>query len=136
MNKPPIAIVTNPCNLWHAITGENDHQQFPICPDCVRKIKKAIYKGTDCGAWVEFAPEGVSVGSIVEGVDCGTDTHTLPYPFYISEFWGAVEEVEQEAKRIWDATHGCEVCGMEDPETGYTPINPDCNHCKGHGAII
>lgn len=33
------------------------------------QIKKAIYKGTSCGAWIAFDEKGVIVGTIVEGSD-------------------------------------------------------------------
>jgi hypothetical protein len=78
---------------------------------------------------------GISVGSIVEGVDWGTEDHVLNYPFSEKAFWEAVERVEQEASDIWNETHGCPKCGPVGG-TGYRAINPKCKSCKGHGIII
>lgn len=100
------------------------------------QAKRSTYKYTACGAWLAADPEGITVGSIVEGVDEGTQTHTLDYPFTIDQFWSALKCVEDEADTIWKETHGCENCGEEDPCTGYTPINDECVSCKGEGLII
>ena len=74
----------------------------------VAQVKRSTYKYTSCGAWLETDKEGVSVGSIVEGVDQGTETYQLNYPFEIKDFWNSLDAVEQEAKEIWNSTHGCE----------------------------
>ena len=91
----------------------------------IENIKRNTYKYTDCGAWFEF--EGrlneewdckglesqlindplfnsggkVTVGSIVEGVDYGTENHTLQFPFTLQEFWDALDDVEVEASYLW-----------------------------------
>jgi len=106
----------------------------------IKSISRRVYKGTACGAWCsplgdEAAPSGVVVGSIVEGVDHGTQCHELPFPFKAEEFWKALQEVEDEAGEIWNETHGCEDCGP-DNEYGYRSINPNCTTCEGGGAII
>ena len=103
------------------------------------RVKKAIWKGTSCGAWIEpiTGNLGVTVGSIVEGVDWGTDTHCLRYPFKESDLWSALEKVEVEANEIWDSTHGCDECGDPDEYNGgHIHINPECPSCKGEGVII
>ena len=66
------------------------------------QVERATYKYTDCGAWCREVEGGVEVGSIVEGVDEGTDTHTLLYPFKISKFWDALQSVELEAHQIFN----------------------------------
>jgi hypothetical protein len=81
-------------------------------------------------------PEGISIGSIVEGVDYGTETQNLTYPFSAKAFWAAISHVEQEAKNIWNDTHGCPKCGLKNPETGERAINPKCKACKGEGIIL
>ncbi len=98
--------------------------------------KKAVYKGTACGAWLEFKDDSVVVGSIVEGVDYGTDSYPLKYPFGEDDFWSALTVVESEANEIWRRTHGCDGCDMENPETGERAINPNCESCGGEGAVI
>lgn len=99
-------------------------------------VERSTFKYTQCGAWTREVENGIEVGSIVEGVDHGTDTHTVSYPFELQEFWDALQLVEDEAKQIWNDTHGCEDCGDEIPDTGYRCINPECKTCKGEGVII
>lgn len=98
-------------------------------------LKRAVYKAIACGPWVVFEDGCVKVGSIVEGVDQTTETHTLTYPFDSNAWDMALEAVEKEADEIWHETHGCESCGSED-EFGHRPINPDCPMCHGNGTII
>ena len=100
------------------------------------ELKRNIYKYTSCGAWIIETEYGVGLGSIVEGVDEGTQTYELNFPFSIDQFQDALQSVEDEAQEIWNATHGCEDCGDECVDTGYTPINPECKTCEGFGTII
>ncbi len=100
------------------------------------QVERNTFKYTDCGAWITQNDEGITVGSIVEGVDWGTDTHTLRYPFEIQDFWDALQAVEDEANEIWHDTHGCDDCGMEHPEWGTQMINLECKTCQGEGVII
>lgn len=113
------------------------------------QLKRNVYKYTSCGAYVAEVdppdkPKALLLSSIVEGVDDGTEIHYLPYPFTIDQFQDALQAVEDEAKEIWNATHGCEDChdhpqvdewGNEN-EFGAWPINPECKTCEGEGAII
>jgi tRNA-binding EMAP/Myf-like protein len=46
---------------WCGLDGDEEH--------LVGRIAEAIYKGTDCGAWVVFDELGIKVGTIVEGSD-------------------------------------------------------------------
>ena len=124
----------------------------------VKDIERTVYKYTNCGAWFSFEGRSnggwdhwgevqlrddslynsggeVTVGSIVEGVDYGTEGHTLQFPFTLVEFNQALDEVEGEAKDIWNDTHGCDDCGIES-EFGGQAINPDCSTCKGEGIIM
>tara|TARA_B100001540_G_C15688188_1_gene588033 strand:+ start:52 stop:441 length:390 start_codon:yes stop_codon:yes gene_type:complete len=108
------------------------------------QLKRNIYKYTACGAWIHESDWGIALGSIVEGVDEGTQTYTLNYPFTIDQFQDALQSVEDEATDIWQATHGCEDCHDEpqvdewgnEREFGAWPINPKCTSCKGEGAVI
>ena len=107
-------------------------------------LKRNIYKFTACGAWVFEDEQGVGLGSIVEGVDEGTETYKLNYPFTINQFQDALQAVEDEAEEIWKATHGCEDCNDHpqvnewgnETEFGAWPINPECKTCEGEGTII
>lgn len=100
-----------------------------------RSLSRRLYKATSCGAWLKLIDTGIMVGSIVEGVDQTTETHELTFPFEATELDDAIAAIENEAQEIWDATHGCEMCGPED-ETGYRQIRKDCPSCHGQGNII
>ena len=108
------------------------------------RLKRNVYKYTSCGAWVDEDEQGVALGSIVEGVDEGTEIHSLTYPFTIDQFQNALQSVEDEASEIWKATHGCVDCHDEtqvdewgnENEFGAWPINPECKNCNGEGVIL
>jgi hypothetical protein len=76
-----------------------------VAPD-PQKIDRAIYKGTDCGAWVRFDAQGVVVGTIVEGSEAeyserialSDDEATL-----CRRFWQAVQNCEDFASEHFDA---------------------------------
>ena len=99
------------------------------------ELEKAVYKGTTCGAFIDSDECLVRVGCIVEGVEVG-ESRILAYPFTLSDFWSKLEWVELQAEEIWNATHGCDDCGEEDPWTGSVAINPECKTCKGEGVVI
>lgn len=122
----PEKIVTNHQAFYDFLGVERD----------IDRLSRQVYKATACGAWAQETDTGFKVGSIVEGVDQCTEIHFLNFPFEYKAFWEALDDVEAEAKEIWDMTHGCDDCGPEDPYTGNRPINPNCKTCKGEGAII
>jgi len=130
-----------------------------------KDVERNTYKYTNCGAWIredvevegedyvdflgceheaEVLWKGITVGSIVEGVDYDCTPETVTYPFKMDAFWSALKKVEDEANEIWKATHGCEKCWSDtqadewgnEREFGAWPINPDCKTCKGEGAVI
>ena len=131
-----------------------------------KDIERNTYKYTDCGAWImerkeerEYASlfvedamnpryyshaTGLTVGSIVEGVDYCCDPITLAYPFELDEFWKALQSVEDQADEIWNSTHGCDEC-WDEPQLdewgnlrkfGAWPINKECKTCEGEGTIL
>lgn len=104
------------------------------------KLERAIYKFTDCGAWIAFEMDSIVVGSIVEGVEETTSAYRLIYPFSFDEYNKALDAVEEEAMDIWNRTHGCPWCYNDGDEdewlVGDTPVNPDCKHCAGNGTVI
>jgi hypothetical protein len=112
------------------------------------------------GTWKQLDQKGVLitallVGSIVEGVDFGTDdieleinqTDEEPEAFR-KRFYAAVDEVEAQALSIWNDTHGCDRCAEHwADDSGITkehllntwdsiPVWKDCPACQGHGTII
>jgi len=121
-----------------------------------KDVERNTYKYTNCGAWIredvevegedyvdflgyeheaETLWKGITVGSIVEGVDYDCTPETVTYPFKLDEFWQALKNVEWQAEEIWKDTHGCDDCGIE-TDRGGKAINPKCKTCKGEGVII
>jgi hypothetical protein len=114
------------------------------------------------GTWADMDSKGVlvtalMVGSIVEGVDFGTDERELEVKqldeepkAFAERFYKTVEEVNAEANSIWNDTHGCGTCakhwhgegwetgeyGRFDGNDGITPIWTDCPACQGCGVCI
>ena len=108
------------------------------------------------GTWKDMDSQGVLVtallvGSIVEGVDYGTDNieidakQTDEDPAeYRKRFDAALTEVEQQADSIWNDTHGCESCqaywtdqGLDiDDSGGLVPVYKYCPDCRGSGVSI
>lgn len=159
---------------WYTTAANNARALFRYFgADNWGQIYRALYKGTACGVTVGIALDGaerpvycdhlyqydikapvveVHISSIVEGVDYGTDTHILNLAVrgtrktgnVVKRLFALVQLVEDEARAIWDETHGCEVCAAHWQDTGlmvdwdsdYVPVWPECPDCKGAGAII
>ena len=108
------------------------------------------------GTWKDMDQQGVLVttllvGSIVEGVDEGTDNIEVETKQvdeepseYRSRFYAALKEVEEQAESIWQNTHGCESCqaywtdqGIDiDDSGGLVPVYKYCPDCHGNGMPI
>lgn len=80
-----------------------------IEPDA-KRIDRAIYKGTACGAWVRFDEKGIMVGTIVEGSDAefskridltGIDTDEAGEKLLAERFWAALQEAEDFSDEVW-----------------------------------
>lgn len=125
-------MVKNLTELFQEVCSTSDRPA--LVDDIKRRIDRSVYRGTSCGAWVSYQRNGVTVGSIVEGCDYGTQSYALEYPFDKKDFWGKLEEVEKEATSIWNNTHGCDACYPDNPENVI--VNPNCSECKGSGTII
>ena len=108
----------------------------------LRTWPRSIYKNLKLAFWKLINGKtngkciGIRIGSIVEGVDQCAEPHTVLFPMSDDDLSVTLTMVNNEANSIWNATHGCEDCRMEDPETGECHINPKCKTCKGEGAII
>ena len=77
--------------------------------DDFASLEKSIYKGTDCGAWIcklaglnHGDPDGVEVGSIVEGSEACATPVKLHYPFDSKALWEALDGIEAECSELWD----------------------------------
>lgn len=68
------------------------------------EAKRRMYKDTNCGAWLEFTPDGIVIGSIVEGLDFGTMTYPLYYAdnFTSADIQARIDAVEREAEALWE----------------------------------
>lgn len=80
-------------------------------------IKKALFKGTDCGAFVHFDELGVVVGTIVEGSDAEYSKRILfdldDKESFLKCFWDTVQKCEDFAEAEWaecEAELGDELC--------------------------
>jgi DNA-directed RNA polymerase subunit RPC12/RpoP len=74
-----------------------------LCADNTKaSIERNVYKYTDCGAWIDLKPNGIKLGSIVEGSDGGTSVFEFTYPFTEEEYRAAEKAIEAEATAIWD----------------------------------
>jgi hypothetical protein len=125
---PSIGALVKDCEgeaEWHYC---EDLRQFPDFAEMVKQGSAVL-----C----------LSVSSIVEGVDQECQTIIVnadPFGAVTAEelsknFWKAVEEVDQEAQEIWNATHGCSYC-FDYPEGDLRPIDPECKLCGGCGTIL
>jgi hypothetical protein len=129
------------------------------------ELYRQVYKDVSCGPTIGMLFKGctkmcyndelprnwgskevvtITVSSIVEGVDQGTEVRRITCSGKASdmiakEFWAAVEAVNLEAETIWNETHGCEGCARHfgmDYIAGNTPIWLECPDCKGGGEVI
>jgi len=76
---------------------------FGMEPDAPwHQIEKAVYEGTDCGAWIECTDVELRVGSIVEGSDVDCQTHILMLPTTSKALSEALDAIELEAPEIWN----------------------------------
>lgn len=80
------------------------------------QIDRALYKGTNCGAYVKFDHLGVLVGSIVEGSDAefldrldlsGLDDldQDESEKQLVDRFWKLVQWVEDSCEEEWNFVH-------------------------------
>ena len=66
----------------------------------VKDLEKAIYKGTSCGAWINWDDKKINIGSIVEGSDAEFDrTFYFPVDVKVIDDW--FEELETLTEEAW-----------------------------------
>ena len=134
------------CGAWVAAYPQEPVGSYEYHAEQAKKHADSTYGIWMENPWDHWQPTGVSVGSIVEGVERCTDVYVLEFPFAISDFWDSLETVAQEVNSIFMETHGClhEECGdqndcphcYENPEDGMRYVHPDCPHCKGEGVVM
>lgn len=96
------------------------------------QCRRRLYKATDCGAWVEFGEDGITLGSIVEGCDFGTNVYLLRWGngFKAEDIQARIDEIEREAEALWKWCN--EPMDAEDPE-GQTAMDAGCDAPDGFG---
>lgn len=120
---------------------------------CDQLVSEWVHCGelSRLGTWTDMDNQGVLitamlVGSIVEGVDHGTDDIEIDVKQLDEEpeefrkrFDAALDDVEEQAESIWNDTHGCETCAKHlgiDLDAEMSPIWTDCPDCDGCGVSI
>jgi hypothetical protein len=83
------------------LKNENDVIQY-LSAETIEQAKKHLYKGTDCGAWIQFEENGIQLGSIVEGSDAEVSTDSLLYPFTSKSLEETIAYIESEASCLWE----------------------------------
>jgi hypothetical protein len=98
-----------------------------------KRIQRAVYKCTDCGAWIEFDADGITLGSIVEGSDFGCATYRLGWRNVTEQ---AVTErlaaLEDEASAVWEWANETRDDGLTDAERGidFPDVSWDYRHLQ------
>lgn len=85
-----------------------------------KQCERNLYKFTSCGAWIEFKDWGISLGSIVEGSDDGTDVFNIRYGKGFSKklIQKTIDKIEEQAAAIWDWANEVREDGKTDEENG------------------
>ena len=86
-----------------------------------KECERNLYKYTSCGAWIFFHDWGITLGSIVEGSDNGTNHYKLEYSEGFSDLaiQMAIDEIEKEADLIWNWANKEDEDGKTDAEKGF-----------------
>ena len=80
------------------------------CDAKAESVNRAVYKNTDCGAWVAFDEAGIKVGTIVEGSDAefstrvdvtGLDFDEPSATLLVERFRAAIQECEDFSSEVW-----------------------------------
>lgn len=69
-------------------------------------LNRAMFKYTDCGAWIDWDDKSVSIGSIVEGSDAEF-SKTFAFPFTSEEYENWMIELDVLTDEAW-AEANCE----------------------------
>ncbi|MCU0613257.1 MAG: hypothetical protein MUE60_15915 [Candidatus Eisenbacteria bacterium] len=83
--------------------------------DSEESAARAIYKATECGAWIRFEDDGIALGSIVEGSDAEVGPYHLKYAddFEPAEVDNLLDDINAEADVLW---HEANDYDLEAPE--------------------
>ena len=82
------------------------------------QLEHDLYKGTDCGAWINWTCSKVNIGSIVEGSDAEF-SESFEFPFDSSAVDNWLEELETLTTSAWNEANADDpfeiVMNMTDP---------------------
>ena len=88
---------------------------FGATPD---NLERTIYKGTSCGAWIQWNCTSVSIGSIVEGSDAEFSCK-FSYPFESTAVFSWLDELDRLTTTAWNEANADDpydiVMNMTDP---------------------
>lgn len=88
---------------------------FGTTPD---HLEHSIYKGTSCGAWIQWNCTSVSIGSIVEGSDAEFYCK-FSYPFESTAVFSWLDELDSLTTRAWNEANADDmvevIMNMTDP---------------------
>ena len=54
-------------------------------------VRRAVFKGTECGCVFDTTRNHILIAGYAEGVDAECPPHILQYPFELDDFWAALE---------------------------------------------
>ena len=84
--------------------------------DDEQQMKQDLYRYTNCGAWIEWDEDSVTIGSIVEGSEAEfQNTFTFPFESEEAEDW--IEELEDLCEQAWNEANGYEEDEDEEEST-------------------
>ena len=92
------------------------------------------YENTECGASIFISDTGITVSSIVEGLD-GEASEFLKFPFTMASFRDTLKDIDDRVNELWNETHGCSDCATEQ-EGDFKAVDPACKTCMGKGVPI
>lgn len=73
----------------------------------VDRLKRDVYKCTECGAWISWDDKYVTVGSIVEGSDAEF-SNTFSFPFDTDSYDSWIDELEILVDEAWHEANDCD----------------------------
>lgn len=71
----------------------------------VDRLEKDMYNYTDCGAWITWDEDGITIGSIVEGSDAEFE-QSFAFPFEKEEVDIWIDELEHLVEDAWIEANG------------------------------
>jgi len=90
--------INNCMQLWEGIVGEKVETE-----DLAKqRMKKSVFKYTECGCTFDADERGVSVAGYAEGSDAELPRHILSWGFTIEQFNYALNEADAEGVEEWE----------------------------------